>query len=93
MANLLEIPERPAPKLNSEVVAALIRRHLEWVARDTPRRPVGCSVVLLPEDESKLLEEIAHHEATGRLMPRAELGNRTNPRIKYRHAASRSRRA
>ena len=93
MADLLEIPECPAPRLNSEVLASLIRRHLEWVARDAPRRAVGCSVVLLPEDEGKLMEEIAYHKATGRVMPRARLRNRTNPRMKYRSAATRRRRA
>ncbi len=86
MANLLEIPDRPAPQLNSEVLAALIRRHLEWVAQDAPRRAVGCSVVLLPEDEGKLMEEIAYHEATGRIMPRARRQNTVNPRIPYANA-------
>lgn len=80
-ADLLEIPKRTTPQLNSEVLAALIRRHLEWVVRDTPRRAVGCSVVLLPEDEAKLTEEIAYHEATGRIMPRARRQNTVNPRI------------
>ena len=83
-ADLLEIPERPATRLNNELLAALIRRHLEWVARDTPRRAVGCSVILLPESEEKLLEEIAYHEATGRIMPRARRQNTVNPRIPYR---------
>jgi hypothetical protein len=83
-AGLLEVPERPAPRLNSEILAALLRRHLEWVARDTPRRAVGCSVVLLPEDEAKLKQEIAYHEATGRIMPGAKRQNTVNPRIFYR---------
>ena len=87
-ADLLEIPERSATRLSNEVLAALIRRHLEWVARDTPRRAVGCSVVLLPEDEAKLTEEIAYHEATGRIMPRARRQNTVNPRIRYRHKSA-----
>ena len=53
---LSKSPSAPAPRLNNEVLGSLIRRHLEWVARDTPRRAVGCSVVLLPEDEGKLME-------------------------------------
>jgi len=87
-ADLLEISERPAPRLNSDVLGALIRRHLEWVARDRPRRAVGCSVVLLPEDEAELTEEIAYHEATGRIMPRARRQNTVNPRIPYRRKPS-----
>ena len=83
-ADLLEVPERPSTRLNNEVLAALIRRHLEWVARDTPRRAVGCSVVLLPEDEAKLTEEITYHETTGRIMPRARWQNTVNPRIPCR---------
>lgn len=92
MANLLEIPEGPAPQLNSEVLAALIRRHLEWVARDTPRRAVGCSVVLLPEDEGKLMEEISHYEASVRIMPRARRQNTVNPRLRFRNNSRRRRR-
>lgn len=83
-ADLLEVPERPATRLSNEVLAALIRRHLEWVARDTPRRAVGCSVVLLPADEAKLTEEIAYQETTGRIMPRARRQSTVNPRIRYR---------
>jgi|GEM_PF-3891275 len=56
----------------------------EQVARDTPRRAVGCSVVLLLEDEGKLIEETAYHEPTGRIMPRARRRNTVNPRIWYR---------
>jgi hypothetical protein len=82
--DLLEVPERQAPRLNSEVLAALIRSHLEWVARGTPRRAVGGSIVLLPEDAAKLAEEIAYHETTGRIMPRARRQNTVNPHIPYR---------
>lgn len=84
LADVLEIPEAPSSQLRSEVLAGLVRSHLEWVARDTPRRAIGCSVVLLPEDESKLLEEISHYESTGHVMPRAKRQNTTNPRIRYR---------
>lgn len=55
-----------------------------YVARDTPRRAVGCGVVLLPEDESKLLEEISRYQSTSRITPRAKRQNTVNPRILYR---------
>jgi hypothetical protein len=32
----------------------------------------------------KLTEEIAYHETTGRIMPRARRQNTVNPRIRYR---------
>ena len=83
----------PAPRLNSEALASLTRRRLAWVVRDTPRRAVGCSIAPLPEGEAKLMEEVAYHEATGRVMPRARLRNRTNPRMEYRRAATRRHRA
>ena len=85
---LSKSPTAPAPQLNSDLLAALISRHPEWVARDTPRRAVGCSVVLLPEEEAKLTEEIAYHEATRRIMPRARRQNTVNPRIPYRRKPS-----
>ena len=88
MADLLEVPERPAPRLTGEVLAALIRRHLEWMARDTPRRAVGCSVILLPEDDAKLTDEIAYHATTGHIMPRARRRNTLSPRIPYRRKPS-----
>jgi len=89
-ADLLEIPERPSPRLNSKVLAGLIRGHLQWVARDTPRRAVGCSVIVLPEDEESLMEEIAYLEGKGRIMPRARRQNTVNPRIPYREESSRT---
>ena len=91
LLSLSKSPIAPAPQVKSEVLAALIRRHLEWVARDTPRRAVGCSVVLLPDDEAKLTEEIAYHETTGHIMPRARRQNTVNPRIPYRPATRRRR--
>jgi len=55
LLSLSKSPIVPAPQVKSEVLSALIRRHMAGVAQDTPRRAVGYSVVLLPEDEGKLV--------------------------------------
>jgi hypothetical protein len=78
------MPERPTPRRSTSAVARAIRRHLLWVGRDTPRRAIGCAVILLPDGDDALREEIAHYEATGRVMPRARLRKRINPRTPYR---------
>ena len=53
------IARTTARRLNNAVLEALVRRYLKWVARDAPRRAVGCSVILLPQSERKLIGEIA----------------------------------
>jgi len=84
LADVLEIPSRPAPPPNDDLLAALLQCHLEWVARDSHRRAFGCSAVMLPDDEDKLQEEIAHFEETERLKARAKWQSTVNPRIPYR---------
>ena len=73
----LTLSESPAPQLNSDQPPP----GMGGPGHATPGR--GCSVVLLPEDETKLTEKIAYHEATGRIMPRARRRNTVNPRIPY----------
>ena len=87
LANVLDIPEQPTPARNDDVIVRLVRRHLAWVGRDTPRRAIGCSVILLPESEEKLREEIADYETTGSLKPRAKRQDTVNPRVRYRGEA------
>ena len=88
LSDAFGILERPTRNGTANRWPPLIRRHLAGAARDTPRRAVGCSVVLLPEDEAKLTEEITYHETTGRIMPRASRRNTVNPRIPYRRKPS-----
>jgi len=62
-------------------------RHLDWVDRGIPRRAIECTVILLPESEDKLREEIADYESTGSLKPRAKQQDTVNPRVRYRGEA------
>jgi hypothetical protein len=52
---------------------ALARLAIE-AAVGSLRRHLGCTVVLLPEDEASLQEEIAYYLANGCIMPRARKG-------------------
>ncbi len=52
---------------------ALARQAIE-AAVNTLRRHLGCTVVLLPEDEASLQEEIAYYRANDCIMPRARKG-------------------
>lgn len=52
---------------------ALARQAIEAALRSL-RRHLGCTVVLLPEDEASLREEIDYYHANGCIMPRARKG-------------------
>lgn len=90
LAEALDAPDKPVPRRSAGAVVRAIRRHLTWVGKDTPRRAIGCSVILLPDKDDALREEIACYETTGEIMLRARLRNRVNPRLRYRRSASRT---
>jgi len=89
LAEVLDAPEKPAARRAPWAVASAIRNHLLWVARDPNRRAAGCNVVLLPDDEDKLREEIAHCEANGHVMARAKCPDRVGPHSSYHRPRSR----
>ena len=84
LAEVLDMPEKPVQRTSAGAVARTIRRHLLWAAKDSPRRAIGCSVILLPESEEKLREEIIHYETTGHIEARATRQDTVSPRIRYR---------
>jgi len=72
LAEALDIPEKPTRRHSIGAVALALRRHLAWVARDSRRRAVGCSVVLPLEDTDSLQEEIDNYAATGKFGRRSK---------------------
>lgn len=76
LAEALDIPEAPSQRRSTSVVIGALHDHLTWAARDSTRRSVGCALVLLPEDERSLQDEIAEYEATGRLKRATREGGR-----------------
>jgi hypothetical protein len=90
LAEVLDMPQRNTTRRSAGAVARAIRRHLAWVAKDAFRRAAGCSVILLPDSDDALKEEIACYKTTGQLMPRAKLQYRVNPRVRYRRPVSRA---
>ena len=64
LAEALDMPDVPSRRRSRSAVIQNVHDHLEWAARDSTRRAVGCSLVLLPEDEASLQDEIAEYEAT-----------------------------
>jgi len=89
LAEALDMPEKPAIRRPRWVVGSAIRRHLLWVGRSTTRRAFGCRVVLLPDDDESLREEIAHYETKGFVMPRAGHHDTVSPLPWYRRPPSR----
>jgi hypothetical protein len=91
VCELLDTPEKAAPRRSPREVVGAIWRHVAWVARDSHRRALGCSTILLPEGDEALLKEITYWRTNGRVMPRAKWDGTVNPRQRYRYTGRRRR--
>jgi len=83
LSETLEMSERSVKRPSRVTVASALRKHLLWVAADTKRRAAGCNTELLPDDDQKLKQEIAHYETKGLLKPRARYQDTVSTRVWY----------
>lgn len=69
LAESLEMAGGPArrPSINPAIKG--LHKNLKWASKHRDRRAVGCWLMILPEDEQSLREEIAEFQATGRVKP------------------------
>ena len=84
LAEALDMPERRTARRTPGAAVRSLEKHLRWAVKDSPRRAIGCSVVLLPEDEKAMRKEIAEYEATGRLQRVTMRQDRVNPHRRSR---------